>query len=163
LKKLYGHTEGAKFGPLAFKAVRLSLINSGLRRSTINGRMSRIQRMFKWAVANEMIPPFVYHGLQVVDGLRAGRGTARESERVEPVPDEHVAAVLPFVTTPVRAMIELQSLTGARPGEIMRMRGCDIDRSSPVWVYRANRHMGQNSGKGRAIPLGPKELRRKNT
>lgn len=156
LKRLYGHTEAAAFGPLAFKAVRETLVGRGLCRSTINSAMGRVRRMFKWAVANEMVPPSVYHGLQAVDGLRAGRGMAREPVKVEPVSEDHVRAVLPLVTPPVRAMIEIQWLCGARPGEVMRMRGCDIDRSGPVWVYRPSRHKTQNKGKGRAVLLGPK-------
>src|SRR5262249_31360202 len=72
------------------------------------------------------------------------------------VPDEHVAAVLPLVSEPVRAMIELQSACGARPGEILRMRPRDIDRSGDVWVYRPSRHKAQGLGHRREIHLGPK-------
>src|SRR5262249_19041474 len=50
LRRLYGHTAAGDFGPLALKAVRQSMIESGLARTTINQRVGRIVRMFKWAV-----------------------------------------------------------------------------------------------------------------
>jgi integrase len=112
--------------------------------------------MFKWAVSNEHLPPSDFHGLQAVDGLHAGRGNAREPIPVKPVSAEHVAAVLPLVSKPVRAMIEVQALCGARPGEVARMRGQDIDRSAPVWIYHPGRHKTQGIGKRRVIPLGPR-------
>jgi hypothetical protein len=82
LRRLYGHTLAAAFGPLALKAVRQALIDGKLCRTTINNRVGRIKRMFRWAVENEMVPPSVYHGLQAVAGLRAGRSEAREPTRV---------------------------------------------------------------------------------
>ncbi len=63
LRKLYGHTTARDFGPLALKAVRQSMIDSGLARSTINQRVGRIVWMFKWAVENEMLPPVVHQAL----------------------------------------------------------------------------------------------------
>ena len=53
-------------------------------------------------------------------------------------------------------MIELQNLTGMRPGEVMTMRGCDIDQSGPVWTYRPARHKTQGRGFDRSIALGPR-------
>ena len=78
--------------------------------------------MFKWGVANELIPASVHHALLAVGGLRLGRCQARESEPVRPVPVEHVNAVLPHVSPQVAAMVRLQLLTGMRPGEVVVMR-----------------------------------------
>ena len=65
LRQLYGPTPGPKFGPLALKAVRQRMIESGARsRGTINKRIDTIKRVFKWAVSEELIPASVYHGLQ---------------------------------------------------------------------------------------------------
>jgi integrase len=156
LKQLYGHTEAAKFGPLALKAVREAMIGAGLCRSTINQRISRVKRLFKWAVENEIVPPSLHHALSAVAGLRAGRSEAPEPRRVEPVAMEHVEAILPFLTAPVRAMVQLQPLTGARSGELTRMRPCDVDRSGETWLYRPSTHKTKHKGKDRVIPLGPK-------
>ena len=47
LKRLYGKTEVTKVGPLALKAVRQTMIDSGLSRRTINGYCNRIKRVSK--------------------------------------------------------------------------------------------------------------------
>ena len=112
LAKLYGRTPAAEFGPKALKAVRQHMIDADLSRGVINSRMSRIKRMFKWAVAEELVPPSVYHGLQAVAGLRFGRSEARETEPIHPVPDLYVGAVLPFLTPHVATMVKVQRITG---------------------------------------------------
>ena len=66
LRRLYGHMAAAEFGPLALKAVRESMIEQELCRTTINHHIGRIKRMFKWGVENELVPPSLYHGLQAV-------------------------------------------------------------------------------------------------
>ena len=53
-------------------------------------------------------------------------------------------------------MIDVQLLTGMRPGEVVLMRTCDIDRSADVWVYRPEHHKTLHHGHDRAIYIGPK-------
>jgi len=53
LKQLYGHTLARDFGPLALKAVRRTMIDSGLTRGLINQRIGRIRRVFRWGVGEE--------------------------------------------------------------------------------------------------------------
>jgi integrase len=156
LRRLYGHTPAAGFGPLALKAVRQVMIDAGLCRSTINQRIGRIKHLFKWAVENELAPPSTFHGLDAVAGLRAGRSAARESEPIKPVPAALVDAVLPFVAAQVKAMIELQLLTGMRPGEIVIMRAVDIDTTGKVWIYKPAAHKTRYLGHERTIMLGPR-------
>jgi integrase len=155
VRKLYGLIPAAEFGPLALKTVRAGMLDTDLCRTTVNSRVGRIKRLFKWAVENELIPSSVHHGLSAVSGLRAGREGVRESKPVRPVLDDHVAAALPFMTAPVRAMAELQALTGMRPGEVTVMRADDIDRSGLVWVYVPERHKTQDIGHTRQILIGP--------
>jgi integrase len=113
--------------------------------------------MFKWAVAEELVPAEVYHALLAVDGLRKGRSAAREVQPIRPVADEHVEATLPFLTPPVRAMVQVQQLSGMRPGEAVIMRPCDIDRGNgKTWVYRPNSHKTEHHGIARVVFLGPR-------
>jgi integrase len=156
LDQLYGDLPAARFGPLALKAVRQALIGAGLARLTINQRVTLVKRLFRWAAENELVPPALYQGLQAVGGLRRGRSAAKETAPVRPVSDELVAKTLPLLNRYVRAMVELQRLTGARSGEITRLRGCDLDRSGAVWVYRPSGHKNAYRGHGREIYLGPK-------
>jgi integrase len=53
-------------------------------------------------------------------------------------------------------MIELQRLTGMRPGEACSMRAGDIDTAGVVWMYRPARHKLAWRGRIRVVPLGPK-------
>ncbi len=156
LKKLYGDTLAAEFGPLALKAVRQVMIDGGDCRTTINGYTTRIKRLFKWAAENELVPAQVYHALQAVAGLRSGRCDARESEPVKPVPDEFVDAVRPHMARQVWAMIELQRLAGLRPGEVVIMRAADIDTTGSIWHYRPLTHKTEHRGHSRVVDLGPR-------
>jgi hypothetical protein len=52
VREMYGETPAAQFGPVAFQAVRKSLIEAGLCISTIRDRMGVIKRMVAWGVAN---------------------------------------------------------------------------------------------------------------
>jgi integrase len=157
LRELYGTLPAAKFGPLALRAVRQRMIVSeDLARITTNQRIGVIKRLFKWGVENELVPASLSHALQAVDGLRRGKSRARETEPVQPVADELVDRTLPFLRRHVRAMVEVQRLTGARSGEIIRMRIKDIDRSGQVWVFRPSTHKTAHRGHAREIYLGPK-------
>jgi integrase len=155
LRKLYGHTSARAFGPLAFRAIQQHLAKGGLSRGVVNARLNRIRRVFKWAVSIELVPASVYQALHTVPGLKPGRSAAREAPPVQPVPDEHVNATLPFLPAPVRAMVELQRLTGCRPGEIMAMRAIDLTTAGEVWTYRPAHHKNKHRGRDRVIFLGP--------
>ena len=156
VRRLFGHSLARDFGPLALKAVRKEMIESDLSRGVINHRCNRIRRVFKWAVSEQLIQVSTYEALRTVPGLRFGRTQARETEPVKPVPDEHVEALLKFVAPTVRAMIRIQRLTGMRPGEVVLMRECDIDRTGDVWIYEPLDHKNRWRGHRKVVPLGPK-------
>ena len=155
LRQLYGHTLAREFGPVALKAVRGAMAEADICRSEINRRIGRIVRVFKWAVSEEMVPSSVHQALQTVPGLRRGRADVRESEPVKPVADAFVDAIKPYVSRQVWAMVELQRLTGMRPGEVCSMRSADIDTSGRVWTYTPERHKTEHHGRERRIYLGP--------
>lgn len=156
LKDLYGPTAAAEFGPLQLKAVRHGLIERELSRGVINYNVGIIRRMFKWGVSEAMVAPEVFGALQAVDGLRRGRSAARETEPVKPVPMAHVEAIQPFVSRQVWALIRLQLLTGARGGELLRLRPIDFDTSGNVWTVHFGEHKTRHQGRDRTLYLGPK-------
>jgi integrase len=159
LNRLYGTTPARDFGPLALDAVRNAMIEKGWVRRSININMGRIKRMFKWAVAKELAPASIHHALSAVAGLRAGRTAARETAPVKPVPDATVDATLPFLSRTVAAMVQLQRLTGARPGEICGMRTSDIDHTGEIWTYTPASHKTAHHGHHRSVFIGPKAQR----
>lgn len=47
------------------------MIERGLCRKMINNHVCRVKRVFKWAVAEELVPPHMYHGLMALTSLAA--------------------------------------------------------------------------------------------
>jgi integrase len=156
VRTLYGHTPAMEFGPLALKAVRRSMIDADLARTVVNARVNRVRRAFKWAASEELIPFTAYQSLTTVRGLGAGRGEARETEPVKPVDPAEVERILPFLPPAPAAMVRLQMLTGMRPGEIVRLKRSDVDRSGPVWTYTPKAHKTAYRGRTRTVFMGPK-------
>jgi integrase len=156
LRRLYGDTPAAAFGPRSLKRVRDEMIGSGICRNEVNKRTRHLVRCFRWAASEELLPPGVYEALRTVPGLRRGRTDARESEPVKPVADSDVNAVRPFVSRQVWTLIELQRLTGMRPGEVTAMRTGDVDRTGDDWTYTPSSHKTEHHGKARTIFLGPR-------
>jgi integrase len=163
LKRLYGHTSAADFDSLALEALREEMVRAGHCRNRVNKDVSRVRRLFKWAAARKLVPLSVHEGLATVEGLRAGRSAARETAPVRPVAEEVVEATLPFMRPQVAAMVRLQQLSGMRPGEVVAMRGMDLEMLGKVWAYRPGsdsgphgKHKNAYRGQSRVIHLGPK-------
>lgn len=155
LVRLYGRHPARDFGPLSLEAVRGEMVRSGMARTYVNAQVRRVRMVFRWGVAKELVPPSVLHGLAAVAGLRAGRSGVRESEPVRPVADATVEQTLPHLSPTVAALVRVQLLSGARPGEICAIRTVDVDRSSDVWTVIPSSHKTAHHGHGRTIHLGP--------
>ena len=155
LREMFDLSPAASFGPRALKAVRERMIGAGICRDQINKRVKRIQHVFKWAESEELVPASVYHGLQTVAGLQAGRSLAVESPPVEPAADADVDATTPFLNRHVRGLVLFQRFTGCRPGEACAVRRCDLDTSGAVWLYKPPHHKTRH--RGRAEPEGRPE------
>jgi integrase len=137
------------------KAVREKMIHAGWARKYINQCIGCVKRCFKWAAGEELIPGSIPHALWAVDGLKRGRSAAKESPPIRPVEDTVVESTLAFMNPPVAAMVKLQRLTGMRPGEVVLIRPCDLDRSGPIWFFRPDSHKTEHHEIDRAIFLGP--------
>lgn len=157
LVKLYGKSSAGEFGPAEFKAVRQAMIDHGLTRSGINAHMKRIVRMFRWAVSEGKLPAAIPQALAMVPSLRLGKTEAKEAPPVLPADDALVDATVKHLSPVVADMVALQRLTGMRPGELVILRPCDVDRSGgDVWVYRPSRHKTEHHGHGREVFIGPR-------
>jgi integrase len=155
LRELFGTLSARDFGPPELKVVRQALVDSGLCRRVVNQRIRRLVRMFAWGVEESKVPPQVHWGLKAVKGLQRGRSGVRESEPVKPVPAAFIAAIEPYVSRQVWAMVEVQRLTGMRPGEVCSMRTIDVDTSGRVWIFTPESHKTEHHGRMRRIYLGP--------
>ena len=163
---LHGDLPAAEFGPKALKAVQ-QVMASGydhpehgpqrpLSRRTINWRVGRIKRAWKWLVSEELIPGSAFHALQAVSGLRQGRSAAKEKPPITAVDLAIVERTLPHLPPHIRGIIELMACTGMRPGEACRIRLSEIDRTGAIWLYRPSKHKTLHHGHQRVIALGPK-------
>ncbi len=128
VQDLYADLPATQFGPMKLEAVREHWIKQGLARTSINSMVGCVKLAFRWAASKEMIPASVFQALDTLQGLHIGRSGARETDPVKPVQEEYIKAVEPFVPRQVWAMIQLQLLTAARPGE-------GIYRMVPSWGY----------------------------
>jgi integrase len=116
-------------------------------RSVINERINRIRTVFRRGVeVFKLVPPSVWSDLRALSPLGAGQTEARETHEVPAVPEEHVEAVRKVVPPTVSAMIQVQLLSAARPGEIVIMRPMDINRSGDLWVYKPRKHKNEWRG-----------------
>ncbi len=155
----YGQSAASQFGPLALEAVRQAMIEQGLCRRVINGRVNRIRRIFKWGVSKQLLSPLVLQSLQSLAPLKKGRCNVREAEPVKPVDEQHVRAILPYVSPQIAAMIQLQMFTGMRPGEVVIMRGCDLNCSGKIWTYTPSSHKTEHHDRNRIVYIGPQAQR----
>lgn len=154
LLQLYGTLPAAQFSPRCLTACQARMVQDGLARNTLNRRIGRIRYVFKWAIAQEIAPPSVFEGLRAIDGLKRGRSAAKETAPVRPVSDPHARAAIAQASRHVAAMIKLQLMTGMRSGELVIMRGADIEKTADVWTYTPTKHKTEHHGHTRFIYLG---------
>ena len=140
LTELYGRSKAAEFGPLALRTLQDVMVTRKLARSYINKLVGKVRRLFRWAVSRELLSPSIVQGLDSVEPLKRGRCEARETEAVKPVPEADIEAVRALVGRQIRALIDLQLHTAARPGELVIMRAVDLDMSGKVWTYKPSTH-----------------------
>ncbi len=155
VRRLFGDTLASDFGPKALKTVREQMISARHSRKYINDNVNRIRRMFKWSVSEELLSAPVYEALRTVDGLKRGRSKAKETFPVQPVSDEHVAAVVENINPIIAGMVQVQRLTGMRPQDVRNMRTTDIDLNDDVWVYTPLTHKTEHFGMTRRVAIGP--------
>ena len=155
LVRLYGRMRAAAFTAAHLRAVREALIKDGLARVTVNERTRVVVRMLKHCASLDLIPSEPYHKCLTLEPLKKGRSAAKETQPVRPVRREDVDKVLDRVNRSVGAMIRLQLLTGARPGEICGLKREDIDTNGAVWTATLKRHKNEWRGKARTLYFGP--------
>jgi len=82
LRDLYSDHDAVEFGPIGFKAVRQTMIESGLTRQGINSRMKKVVRAFKWAAGEATIPAATFKTLRLIPSLKSGRTEAPDTDPV---------------------------------------------------------------------------------
>ena len=160
LVDVYGDLGVNEFSPKKLKVVRNQMVKVGtLSRPMINRYIGKIRRIFAWGVEEEVVQSNVIHALRTVKALLKGEeGTFDNPPRLD-VPDDVVAATLPYLSPTVRAMVIIQRLTGCRPSEICRMTVESVDRrqENGLWYYVLQTHKTKKHIGVKQIPLGRPE------
>ncbi|MEO2046449.1 MAG: site-specific integrase, partial [Pirellulales bacterium] len=156
LRRLASGKTARKFGPKILKTVRQEFIDKGLSRGHINAQIRRIVGMFRWAVEEETIPETTHRALAAVRNLKRGRSKAKETEPIRPVDEAVIDATLFELPEVVADMVRVQLLTGMRPGEVCKLRPCDIDMADDVWFFVPPQHKTTHHGHNRTIAIGPR-------
>jgi integrase len=187
LLRLYGPTPARDFGPKALKALRVTLVTGSWRnaeeraklhregrllgwsRRYLNRQVDRVRALFAWAESEELVPAGTTHALATVAGLVEGELGCRETDDVPPVPEADLGATRPRLSHVVRGLVDVLLLTGARPGEVCRLRPRDLVRTGRVelrpglwldagkcWVFVPSKHKTSHRNHGRVVVFGPK-------
>jgi hypothetical protein len=147
LERHDGDTPADQYGPLKLQAQRQRWIDDGKARVYCNRLTNLVVRIWKYAVAQELVEESVWRRLKSIDPLRVGQSAAPETDPVGPVDLDVVRSTSKELSPVLKAMIRVHAQTGLRPSELCNMRPCDIDRSGPVWFYRPSKHKTASRGK----------------
>ena len=128
----------------------------GLSRRTINDRMARIKRLFRWGVEQGIVPGATWHELSAFRGLPKGRSGVRDNAPVEAVTWAQVEATLAHLVPTFVDLVRLQWWSGVRPGEALALTRRQLETSGSTWLFRLARHKGSWRGRERVVALGPK-------
>jgi integrase len=153
MRERFGFLPLADFGPVQLRSLRNHWIEQGLARNTINARVIRLKRFFRWACSYELISTAVLDRLNTVESLMPGRG-GKETKPKLPVSWDRVEKTLPFLPEMVQAMVLFGWHTGARPAEITRLTTGEIQRTGDVWIATMGKHKTAGYGHVREIPIG---------
>jgi integrase len=169
LRRLFGKLAIEKFGPAQLKQLREWMIQpreerdprtgvvkryDGWSRKVTNRQIGRVRRIFAWGKEQGIVSDAAYFALQALKPLRPGRSIARDTEPIGPVADDVVAATLPHLSRQISTMVQIQQLTGMRPGEVVAMTTGQLERRGDVCVYQPRKHKTAHHGKKRRIVLG---------
>lgn len=159
--EFYGNERADDFGPRKLLKVREAMETSGrFSRKYINTLLNCIRHVWRFAVERELVTPETLTALQCVEGLKRGRTFARELAPVAPVDPATVEATKEQLPPIIAAMVDVQRLTGMRPGEVCAMRVRDVtllaDGCALYTLATDKTDWRRDPGVKKRIPLGPK-------
>lgn len=135
-----------------------------LTRSGINRKIGIICRALRWCWQRGVLPRDSWLGISAIEPLKRGELPADRDRKIpkRAATPEEVEAVAKNAGTVVGAMMRLQVLVGARPGEVCKLRHRDIDRT-PVrvgdvecWVWRVASSKVEHHGRKIVYAIPPK-------
>ena len=108
---------------------------------SVNRKLEQVKRVFRYAVETGMVDVTVYQALAIVENAKLStHKKLKPPKRRPPVPLESAVQIIGTLRPIVRDLLLVQLYSGSRPGEINRMRKCDVEMSGDVWIYHMKKH-----------------------
>jgi integrase len=146
-----------------------------LSRTYINYLVAVVQRMWRWALSEDLVPADCAATIAAVKALRKGKGGTEPRRVLPPLPgwDEALVELAPHL----RAMLRVQAYCGMRPQDVCRLRRKELSTSPAekvevpdtgrsvsafkvgevmVWLYAPAAHKTSWKGKTRLVAIGPR-------
>lgn len=126
--------------------------------NTLSSYRAMVLSILRWGFERELVPVEVYQAATLLRPPKCKRAS-KPKPRVDP---EQIDRMIELIEEPTVAdLLRVMMLTGARFGEIRRMRMELIERPfSGPWIYRPDRHKGMTADgevrRERLIYIGPK-------
>ena len=128
-------------------------------RQGINRNIKHLLSIWYWGVGRDYVTPAQAKRLDEVKSLRIGQ--AVENSKRQKVTEDEFKKVVKNANSVVGDILQLIWNTAMRPGEVCKMRPCDILRDDPeCWLYIPGRdispvgeHKTMRFGRTKVIPL----------
>lgn len=156
VRELFGVTPIREFSPSCLIAVRDKFIQNGWTRSFCNKSTNRVRHIFKWGVANGLVPVEIWQALTAVDALKAGKTTAPDRKKRKAVPVESQEAARAKLCPEDQRFFDLLRYSGARPSELLGLAITDIDQTGVVWTAAMTDHKCRHLDQDRTLYFGPR-------
>ena len=124
--RLFGTEPARDFGPLKLEIVRAEFVKAGWTRETVNAAVTRIRRMFRWAVSRELIAETTYRALKSLPDLTRAEHP-HEQRQIGDVPDAVLEETCRHLPPTLASMVRVHRLIGCRAQEIVCARTCDFN------------------------------------
>lgn len=151
LHQRFGELPVDNFGPLCLRQIRDDMVKKGWSRNFINKQIRRLRYIFRFGISWEIVDPSVAEKLKSVPALGPLESSAPEYPARKSVPDKDQRKVRELLSPAYRDIFDLLRLTGARPGEILRLTVESIQQEGDVWHADFERHKTSKFGKSRTL------------
>ena len=154
LRVRYGDRPVDTIGKRELREARQLFLAAGNCRKTINSQVYRIRVIFTWGQEEELVPDEIPAKLLALRPLKPGQ--APENDPVVAVPMDVVEATKEHLPQEAIDLIDVLYRSGARGGELYRLRVGDINqKSDDVWTYDMRQHKTTRFGHDRSVKFGP--------
>jgi integrase len=131
---------------------------------TLNRRINHVRRIIRFGTQRDMVSGGIFHDLEAVEALTTRTApSVTAPQEVDAADAGDVAAMREALSETVRAMVDVQALTGCRAGELVQLAWHGIVRDDPrylvdgvqVWYFDPPQHKNRWRKKARRIFIGP--------